>query len=186
LKRAEILQILKETLDPERYEHSLRVEQTAHLLAKKYKVSQNAASLAALLHDCARRYSLPQMLKQAKKMGIKIDPMQKQEPKLLHAELSALLARGEFGVKSPEILNAIKKHTTGSPNMTKLEKIIYLADHIEEGRDFAGVNTMRRLAFNNLDKAILESASNMLKYLLEAGLPIYSGTIETRNYYLLK
>jgi len=119
-------------------------------------------------------------------MGIKIDPIQKQEPKLLHAELSAHLASLEFGVRSSEILSAIKKHTTGSPNMTKLEKIIYLADHIEEGRDFAGVNTMRRLAFNNLDKAILESASNMLKYLLEAGLPIYSGTIETRNYYLLK
>ncbi|MGB9612864.1 MAG: phosphohydrolase, partial [Candidatus Margulisiibacteriota bacterium] len=75
-------------------------------------------------------------------------------------------------------------HTTGAPSMTKLEKIIYLADHIEEGRIFLGVNKLRKLAFQNLNLAILESTSMMLQYLLDEKLPIYPKTIETRNYYL--
>ncbi|MDI6732044.1 MAG: bis(5'-nucleosyl)-tetraphosphatase (symmetrical) YqeK [Candidatus Margulisbacteria bacterium] len=186
MKREEIIAKLKKTLDQERFQHSLRVEKTALQLAKKYRVSSAKTSLAALLHDCARRFSRPQMLRQARRRKIKIGPIQQEEPKLLHAELSAMLASSEFGVGSAEILSAIKKHTTGSPKMTKLEKIIYLADHIEEGRNFKGVKALRRLAFSGLDKAVLESASNMLKYLLDAGLPIYYGTLKTRNYYLLK
>lgn len=186
MKREEIIARLKQTVDCERFRHSLRVEKIALQLAEKHRVSPAKASVSALLHDCARRYSRPQMLRQAKKFGLKIDPIRTKEPNLLHAELSALIASQEFGVRSSEILKAIKKHTTGSPKMTKLEKVIYLSDHIEEGRDFAGVNALRRLAFRNLDKAVLDSASNMLKYLLEAGLPIFKGTFETRNYYLLK
>jgi predicted HD superfamily hydrolase involved in NAD metabolism len=185
-KRAVILKKLKEDLDPERFKHSLRVEKIAIALAQRYRVSTKKARLAALLHDYSRKYARKGLLQQARKFKIIIDPISKFEPKLLHAELSALFAKRDFGITSKQILGAIRKHTIGAPRMTKLEKIIYLADHIEEGRNFSGVKKIRSLAAKNLNRAIVESSSNMLKFLLQKGLPIYPGTIRTRNYYLLK
>ncbi len=184
--RKSVLKKLKESLDPERFEHSLGAEKTAVALARKHGVSVKQAGLAALLHDYARKFSRKELLKQAVKFKLKIDPVSRFEPKLLHAELSALLVKRDFGIRSSRILNAIRKHTIGAPRMTKLEKIIYLADHIEEGRNFTGLNKIRRLASKNLDQAIFVSTSNVVKYLLEHGLPIHPGTIETRNYYRLK
>ena len=186
LKRADIIKKLKQELDPERFEHSLRVEKTAVALARRFKVSIQKASIAALLHDCARKYNRAQMLKQAQALGFKIDPVSRFEPKLLHADLSAHLAKKVFGINSPEILGAISRHTIGASAMSKLDKIIYLADHIEEGRDFKGVEKVRSLAKKDLNQAVIESTSNMLKFVLEKGLPIHPGTIETRNYYLFK
>src|SRR3989339_1311160 len=138
---------LKETLDPERYEHSLRVEKAAVELAGKYGVSSEDASIAGLLHDCSRKYTKQEMLEVAKKIGLEIDPIRKLEPKLFHAEISAYLAEKEFGIKSKEVLQAIRSHTVGSANMTTLDKVVYLADHMEEGRDFIGVARIRGLAY---------------------------------------
>lgn len=185
-KRTIIIEKLKAVLDPERFNHSLRVEKIALVLARKYRVSTKKASLAALLHDYARQYDRPGLLRQAAKFKLCLDPVSRSEPKLLHAELSALLAKRDFGISDKDILGAISKHTIGAPRMTRLEKIIYLADHIEEGRNFSGVAKVRRLAQRDLDKAVLESTANMLKMLLAKGLPIHPGTIETRNYYLMK
>ena len=183
-KRNEIIKKLKEMLNPERFEHSLRVEKIALALAKKHGADRRKISLAALLHDCARRYDRKGLLKIAGKMGLKIDPIRKFEPKLFHGEIGARLAREEFGVKPADILRAIRSHTTGKPGMSKLEKIVYLADHIEEGRNFPEVGKLRKLAFRDLDQAVFESASAMLKYLLREKLPIYPETIHTRNSYL--
>ena len=185
-KRTEILKKLKNSLDAERFEHSLRVEKIAIKLARNYGVPVKNASLAALLHDCARKYRRAELLKQARELKLKIDPVQELEPKLLHAELSARIAEKEFGIRSPEILKAIRRHTTGVPRMNLLEKIIYLADHLEEGRDFAGIKKVRAAAFCDLDQAIVESSSKTIKYLIKKGLPIYPGTVRTRNYYLIK
>lgn len=185
-KRIKIIKKLKETLDPERFEHSLRVEKIALALGRRWKVSKKKIIPAALLHDCARRFDRKELLREAVKLSLKIDPVRRFEPKLFHAEISACLAKKEFGINSAEILRAIRLHTVGAAGMSKLEKIIYLADHIEEGRNFQGVKKMRALAFKNLDQAILASTTNMLKYLLEKRLPIYPGTIQTRNYFLFK
>jgi len=184
-QRARILKQLKTELDQPRFNHTLGVERTALSLAKKFKVSTQKASLAALLHDYARKFDRPSLLKQARKFKIKIDPVSQQEPKLLHAELSARLAKRDFGIKDPKVLLAIKKHTVGTPDMTKLEQIIFLADHIEEGRNFGGVAHLRRLAKRDLDQAIIASTANTLKYLLKKGLPIHPAGIKTRNYYLM-
>jgi predicted HD superfamily hydrolase involved in NAD metabolism len=186
LKRVAILKKLKEVLGRSRYAHSLRVEKTALALARRFGVDQKKAGLAALLHDYARQFDRPGLLREAKKFKLRVDPVSRSEPKLLHAELSALMAKKDFGVKSKAVLEAIKKHTIGSPEMTDLEKIIYLADHIEEGRNFGGVGKVRRLAFKNMDQAIAVSTSNMLGFLLKKGLPVHPGTVSTRNYYLLR
>lgn len=184
--RARILKKIKISLDSERFKHSLRVEKTAVRLAKIFGENLEKASIAGLLHDCARRYNRKQLLGVARKIGLEIDPVRKFEPKLFHGEIGAYLARTEFGVRSAEILRAIRNHTTGAPRMSKLEKIIYLADHIEEGRNFPEVKRLRNLAFRNLDRAIFESTSAMLKFLLEKKLPIYLETIRTRNSFIIK
>ena len=138
-----------------------------------------------MLHDYARKYAGQELIKQAQKHKVKIGPLQKLEPKLLHATLSARLAKQDFGIKNKKILSAISKHTVGSPKMTTLEKIIYVADHIEEERSYPGIKKLRALAKKNLDQAVLESSTIMIKYLLAKGVPIFAGTIATRNYYLL-
>ena len=184
IRRGEIIARLKATLDRERFEHSLRVEQVAQSLGKKWKVSRALLSPAALLHDCARRFGRPQLLKEAKKLCIMIDPVSRLEPKLLHAEIGARLAQKEFGIKSAAVLSAIRRHTIGAEKMSRLDKIIYLADHIEEGRDFGEVAKIRKLAYQDLDRAIALSTSNMIAFLLEQGLPIHAGTVATRNYYI--
>ncbi|MFA4844327.1 MAG: bis(5'-nucleosyl)-tetraphosphatase (symmetrical) YqeK [Candidatus Margulisiibacteriota bacterium] len=183
-ERCWIVARLKATLDPERFAHSLRVEQVALALARRHRVSLNKASLAALLHDCARRDSRSGLLKKARRLGLTIDPVQAQEPKLLHGELGARLAREEFEVKARDILAAIRHHTTGRPKMSKLEKIVFLADHIEEGRDYTGLKNLRRLAFRDLDGAVVESASRQIAYLLRKKVPIHPGSVLTRNSYL--
>ncbi|MFA5113521.1 MAG: bis(5'-nucleosyl)-tetraphosphatase (symmetrical) YqeK [Candidatus Margulisiibacteriota bacterium] len=185
-RRDKIIKRLQETLDPERFEHSLRVEKIALQLAARYRVNKQQASLAALLHDCARRYDRRGLLREAKRLGLKIRPLDRAEPKLLHGELGVRLARREFRVGSRPVLEAIRCHTTGKPGMAKLAKIIYLADHVEEGRDHAAAGRIRKLAFRQLDRAIAESAGAQLEYLLRRGQPIDPATLETRNSYLKK
>lgn len=157
---------------------------TALALGKKHRLSEDKLRTAALLHDCAKYYSRTQFFRAAKKLGLKFDPVKRLEPKLFHAEVSAALAKNEFGVRNTAVLKAIKRHTTGAPGMSKLEKVIYLADHIEEGRDFDGVKKLRALAFRDLDKAIAASASKTLDFLIKSNLPIHPETVATRNYYL--
>jgi len=174
--RAELIRKLEATLPEERFEHSLRVEKVAVSLARKYGVSVKKASIAALLHDCARRYRPPELLKLARRIALKIGPIEEFEPKLLHARLSAWLAKKEFKIKEADILEAIRRHTTGAPRMNKLEKIIFISDHLG----------LRALAARNLEKAVAESATKTLKYLVGLNVPIDLATVETRNYYLLK
>lgn len=185
LERAEIIARLKATLDRERLDHSLRVEQIALRLAKKWGVDARQVSLAALLHDCARRYSRHELLVIAGKIGLRIDPIREFEPKLFHAEISASLARQEFGIRDQTVLQAIRRHTVGAKKMSHLDKIIYLSDHLEEGREYSWVARLRQLAFRDLDKAVVASTTQMIRYLLENGLPIYPRTVETRNSYLM-
>lgn len=186
ISRAAILERLKNSLDQERFAHSLRVEKIALELAAKHHVSASQTSLAALLHDCARRYDRPGLLRMAKKLKLKIDPVRRFEPKLFHAEIGRYLAAKEFGVKNQAVLQAIASHTTGRAGMTKLEKVIYLADHIEVDRQFAGIDQVRKLAFRDLDRAIIEFTGHSVAYFLGRGLPFDPVTVETRNDLLLK
>jgi len=176
---------LKKLLPQERYEHSLRVIVQAEELSRRYKVAEDKARLAALLHDCSRYLDREGMLKMARELGLKIDPIEELEPKLLHARLAADIAQQKFGVTDAEVLLAIKSHTVGRPQMSELEKVVYLADHIECGRDYPGVDQVRKLALTDMDQAILASTGNMIKHLLDLNLPIFEGTIETRNWFLL-
>jgi len=173
-------------LKPERFKHSLRVQQMVLQLSKSHKVDLRKASIAGLLHDVSRYMNSNGLLKFAEKLKIRIDPISRLEPKLLHAPLSAYIARKKFGINNRQILSAISHHTLGSPNMTTLEKIVYIADHIEEGRTHAGAARARKLAKRNMDQAIVAISSSMIRYLLDNDLPVHPGTYKVRNHYLIK
>jgi len=172
-------------LDKIRLKHSLDVAKKAVELAQIYKADTHKAYIAGLLHDCAKCIDGKILLKIAKKHNIKMDPIFAVQPKLLHSHVSAIHARTIFGIKDNDILNAIASHTIGHTQMTLLEKIIYVADHIEPGRRHEHVKLSRKLAKKSLDKAIANISSEMIKYLLEHKLPVYELTLSTRNFYLL-
>ncbi len=158
----EICGKLKTVLKPGRYQHTLGVAETAEKLARRYGASPEAARLAGLLHDCGKEVS----------------------DALGHAEAGAKLAEQVYGVSDPEILSAIRCHTTGKPAMTLLEKILFVADYIEPGRHEAPhLPRLRKLAFQDLDETVLEISEETLVYLGEAGTAIDPRTQETCDYY---
>jgi len=184
MNQEEIRKELRSILDKERYRHSLSVERTAVALAKIYGVDRKKASLAALLHDCAKYMGGKQLLKEAKKRKLKLDPIFKKQPRLLHGIIGTYIAKERFHIKDKNILAAINHHTSGRPGMSKLEEVIYMADHIEPGRDYKNVKKIRKIAKKDLNKTIALVAEEMLKYLLEKGKVIYPLTLATRNHYL--
>lgn len=178
MKRARELEAL---LPPGRVKHSLRVAEIAKELAKHYGVDSEKAEVAALLHDCSRFLDPAGMLKKAEDLGLTIDKIQRKNPKLIHAGLSAHFAKKLFCVTDPEILSAIASHTVGNNRMSKLDKIIYLADHMEPERDFEEAEKIRKLAFENLDRAIIESLNSMIEFVRAQGLPVCQQSIDTLN-----
>ena len=157
---------MKEELTEDRFEHTLGVMYTAEALAMRYGVDMNKAAVAGLLHDCAKCIPNNQKIKLCKKHDIEITEMEKKNPSLLHAKLGAYMAKKAYGVSDEEILSAIRWHTTGKPDMTMLDIIIYMADYIEPNRDKApNLREIRRLCFENIELALYEVLKGTLEYL---------------------
>ena len=149
--------------------------------AEKYGVDVHRAEVAGLLHDCTKKLSMPEQLALCEKYGIALDELEKKALKLLHAKTGAALARDVFGVDD-EIYNAILWHTTGKPDMTVLEKVIYLADFIEPTRDFPGVDALRRTVWEDLDRGLLMGLEMTVEEMEEMGNPIHVNTLAARDY----
>ena len=177
---------VQEMLTEKRYRHSLGVQKTAIKLAEQYDVSVEKASIAGLIHDCAKDLSFDQLLKQAAQFDIIMDDLTKYQPELLHGVVGAALAKELFEIEDNEIIDAVKYHTTGRHNMTKLDKIIYLADFIEPSRNFDGIDPLRKIAFSNLDEAILMTLEHTIYYVITKGKLLHVDTIHARNFLLLK
>lgn len=175
---------LSKALSPKRFNHSLGVSKTAAKLAEKFGEDIEKSKLAGLLHDCARSISNNNLLQMAEAFGIVVDDVERYQPILVHAPLGAYLAKSDYGIDDPEILKAITLHTTGAANMSRLDKIIYLADCIEPNRDFPGVDKLRKLAAKDLNAAVLEAFDQSLQFVIERGLLIHPATVEGRNYLL--
>lgn len=157
---------LKKHLDKERYLHTQGVMYTAAALAMAHGCNMEKAQIAGLLHDCAKCIPNEKKLGMCRKKRIEITEIEEMAPFLLHAKLGEYIARKKYGVEDGEILSAIRWHTTGKPKMSVLEKIIYLADYIEPGRDRApNLERVRRLAFDNLDECMYEVLRDTLDYL---------------------
>ncbi|AFS78981.1 metal dependent phosphohydrolase [Gottschalkia acidurici 9a] len=175
---------LLNSIGTKRYEHSLRVMDEANKLAEMYGVDQAKASIAGLLHDCGRLKEKSYLLKKAQDFGIILEDVYAKSDNLLHAYLGAEIAKQEYNIDDIDILNSIRYHTTGRENMSKLEKIIYMADYIEPGRDFDGIDKIRELCYKDLDKSLIRSIDNTIVYIIKRGLIIHEDTIKARNFLL--
>lgn len=167
-----------------RFEHTVGVMYTAAALAMRYGADMKKALVAGLLHDCAKSFPSDVMIEYCKQYTIPISDTERVNPGLLHAKLGAYLARVEYGVNDKEILDAICYHTTGRPNMTLLDKIIYVSDYMEPNRNHApNLEGIRKLAFEDLDAALLEILKATLDYLDRGKKAIDPMTEETYQYY---
>lgn len=175
---------LKKELDKARYDHTLGVMYTAGCLAMRYGENMNNALLAGLLHDCAKCIPHNEKIRLCKTNHIFISDTEMKNPGLLHAKLGAFLAEHKYGIKDKEIIRAIESHTTGRPNMSLLDKIIYIADYMEPGRDRAGdLPHVRDLAFKDLDACLYVILEDSLNFLKKRKIPIDPMTEDTFLYY---
>ena len=157
---------IKDVMTKSRYEHTLGVEFTAASLAMRYEVDLENAELAGLLHDCAKCIDSEDTLDECKKYNIELTDVEKRNPFLIHSKLGAVHAKKLYGVDDEDIISAIRFHTTGKPDMTMLEKIIFIADYIEPGRDKApNLKEIRKMSFVDIDEAMYMILKDTLDYL---------------------
>lgn len=156
-------------LDPLRVPHVVACEDEAISLAQRWGVNCDDAREAAILHDITKKLSSEEHVKILQDHGVKVGKLQNSEEKLLHSKSGALLAKSMFGV-SEAVENAIMWHTTGKAGMSELEKVLYLADYIESTRDFPGVEEMRKLAYESLDKAVIMGLEMTIRDIKSRGI----------------
>lgn len=183
--REKLVEKLKAALTDSRFQHVLRVEQTAIKLAKKNQVNPERASIAGLVHDYAKQrpdqdfisainhYQLPPILLNYGNA-------------IWHGMVGWLFVKNELQINDIEVLNAVKYHTVGHQYMTPLEQIVYMADYIEPGRDFSGVDEARKITFDNLQEGVAYQTKQTLSYLIAHNKPVFPQTINTYNSWVPK
>lgn len=187
MNRTEIISLLTETLSQPRFDHCLRVESLAVELANHFQTSPEIASPAALLHDLCREYSREKLLKLAVDFDIVVDDIEKAEPLLLHGPVAAAIAQKTLGVNDDLILDAIRFHITGSPNMTWVAKLIFIADFIEPGRTFEQARILREMVFKlTPDQLLLKVYNRSIEFVISQGYLIHPRTVAGRNELIMK
>lgn len=175
---------VKKHLDKDRYRHTVGVMYTAQCLAMRYGADMEKARIAGLLHDCAKYIPTEKKLCMCRENEIAISNAEEKNPGLLHAKLGAVIAREKYGVEDEEILDAIRFHTTGRPDMSLLDKIIYIADFIEPNRcEAPNLPEVRAEAFVNLDLCLCHILKDSLDYLRTRNNVIDPMTERTYRYY---
>ncbi|GGB04444.1 HD domain-containing protein [Macrococcus hajekii] len=187
MKKKKANKIVEEKLPKKRYEHSVRVAETAVKMAKIYGGDAEKVELAGLLHDYAKYDELSKLYQMVTKYELD-NALLAYNSEILHGPVGACIMKYEFGVEDEEIFLAIHNHTTGREHMTLTEKIIFVADYIEPGRQQPGVDDIRKMIFEEkkLDKAIYEISKRTVLYLIEKDSAIYPKTIDCLNYYNLE
>jgi predicted HD superfamily hydrolase involved in NAD metabolism len=179
-----IIEVLQEKIGDKRLAHTLSVVDEAIRLAKRHLAPEDKVKKAALLHDFAKNLSLEESLRLAKEYNLELDDITITSTELIHGPLGARMVKEYFNIGDQEILNAITYHTTGRENMTTVEKIVFLADFIEPGREFEGIQLIRAKALENLDEAILMALDSTISYLLKKKSIIHVNTVYARNFLL--
>lgn len=172
--------IVKPHLTEARYDHTLRVAQTAVKLAEQYGGSKEKLALAAIFHDYAKYRPLEEMERWIKQSSLPKDLL-KFHHELWHGPVGAILIEHEHGIKDKEIQLAIYYHTTGRANMSKFEMILFLADYIEPGRSFSGVDEVRQAAKEDLVNACWMASRNTIQFLMAKGSTIYPDSFHAYN-----
>lgn len=183
--RHDILHWLSDNVPESRLQHVLRVEQMAIALAKDHSLDTDKAAQAGLMHDLAKYFKPQLLLEIARREDLSLDPVDEVTPHLLHAEVGAIVARDQFGIQDPEILEAIANHTLGRPGMSALSCVIFLADSLEPGRgNTPTLNILRHNSRQNLQRAVWMSCDDSIKHLTASRRLIHPRVLLTRNWFL--
>ena len=175
---------LQSALSLERYIHTMGVVKAAKKLAVLYNANMNKVSFAALLHDCAKDYPEDMKPRFCREYHVQLDDVAKKNTALIHQFLGAEVAKREYGVEDEEILDAIRYHTTGKPDMTLTGKIVFTADYIEEGRKkFSTLDEARKLAFEDIDKAVAFILKSTIDYVKYKNRVLHPLSVEAYEYY---
>lgn len=170
-------------LKPERFLHTLGVCKMAAELSKRFGEDVEKAYKAALLHDCAKNIPKDEMYSMCEKSGVFLDEFEKKTPSLVHAKLGAYLVKEKYKIDDEDIINAVKWHTLGRVGMTKLEKIIFVADMIEEGRNFKWAEEIRKKGFDDLDNLVSVCADSTIQFNEGKGNELHPNAYMVRDYY---
>ena len=173
--------LMEKRLGERLYRHSLGVAGAAAALALRYGADRRRAYLAGLLHDYGKAYSKEELCLKAESLGLRLDRITLAERRLLHAPVGAALLQFELGLADDAIIRAVAYHTTGREKMTLLEKVLYLADLIEPGRDFDGVGKLRKVALDSLEPALLTAVDQTIQSVIGRGLLLHPRSVQFRN-----
>ncbi len=178
------LKELRKELKESRYVHTIGVAYTAASLAMAHGAELDQAQLAGLLHDCAKNLPDQESKKLILEHGLEISEFEEKNPALLHAKAGYILSKTKYGVEDEVIRHAILVHTTGCPDMNLLDKILFIADYIEPGREKqAHLPQLRKEAFTDLDACLLHILEDTVSYLRKSGKVLDPMTEKTYLYY---
>ena len=179
----EVKNIVKQRLSPERFHHSECVMMKCIELAEKFNFDQEIAAKVGIAHDIAKEMSTEEKLKYIEKNNIKIDDIERKNTSLLHAKIGESIAIKELGF-SKEMGQAIRAHTTGVPNMTLIDKILFIADRTSEERGFPDIGYLNKLLEKSIDEAVLYIIDKKIMLQIERKAQIHPNSIIARNYLL--
>ena len=166
---AEAKKLVKARLSEKRWTHTKNVKKMAVKLAKRWGADPEKAAMVAILHDSAKELPKSELLQIFADNAIIAENAPARPSPVWHGIAAAILAQTQWGVSDPEILSAIRCHTTGKPDMSKLDKIIYLADMTSAERDWPGVEELRALQMENLDRALCDALKRSIDFVEEKG-----------------
>lgn len=173
---------IEKNFSEKRKVHTEGVRKTAMKLAAKYGADVEKAETAALFHDMYRGVSQDVLNYYVKHLNL--DRKYHDNPNLAHSKIAAIVMKRDYGIEDEDIINAVSYHTTGRPEMSLLEKVIYIADAIEPNRNYPGVDTLRDVAERDLDEACLLSLTRTIEFVQEQGNYLDENTILARDYFL--
>ncbi|WP_219836257.1 bis(5'-nucleosyl)-tetraphosphatase (symmetrical) YqeK [Paenibacillus sp. R14(2021)] len=184
MNRNEMMAAVQAEMPARRWKHTLGVMETSIVLAERFGGDPVRAEQAAILHDVAKYWATSRMETIIREQALPVELL-RFDKELWHAPVGAFIAERDYGISDIEILDAIRFHTSGREGMTLMDKIVCLADYMEPGRDFPGVDRIRELAMQHLDQALLAGFDSTISFLLQQGKRIFPLTIAARNDLLL-
>lgn len=175
-----ITAFIKSSLKESRLKHTYSVAEEAVKLAGIHGADKNKAELAALFHDMCR--NLPENISDMYVRQYGLPERYVGNKNLAHSKIAAEMMRRDYGIADDDLLNAVSFHTTGRAGMSVLEKIVFIADAAEPGRNYPGADELRRIAYEDLDKACIRSLENTIRYIEGLGGYLDPDTVEARDY----
>ena len=185
LSSAEIVSKEKSNMTEDRFEHCIGVSKTAQRLAELNHYDEDKAALAGFIHDYAKQVSVEDYREVIKTKGFDQDLLNWNRS-IWHGIVGTYFIQRDLKITDSEILTAVRRHTTADVEMTTLDKIVFMADYIEPGRSFPGVEEARKITYANIDRGVGYQLAHTLEFLIEKRNKIYPRTLDAYNVWGIK